>query len=636
MLSFWYWLMLTSSNYLKGLKLKLSNITTGMIYFLLFTTSLSVHSIEQQGNALSSAIWSSSTIQVCWENLNDSTVQERSWVETAATNEWESVSSVDFTGWNQCTQNSQGIRIGVGDVGPHTKGLGRNLNGIPNGMVLNFTYGNWSTSCQTRREFCSRTIAVHEFGHALGFAHEQNRDDTPDTCMVDPQGTDGDTMIGAWDLDSVMNYCNPQWSGNGRLSLTDVQMVQAFYNDYFSPNYINTSSSGDFITADKTKMDSGSIADINGDNLMDYVVVWSSGSKRQLATYLSNSSGQFDEYINTSSSGYFIADKFGRDTGTFTDVNGDGLTDYVVVWSSNGRRQLATYLAKSDGTFHEYINTGSLGHFIKDSNGIDTGSFADINGDGMSDYVVIWNSSGKRQLATYLANRNGTFNEYINSRSNGSFIKGGDGRDTGSFADVNGDGLVDYVVVWNSGGKRQLATYLANRDGTFSEYVNSSSHGLYIKDTKGIDTGKFADINGDGLSDYVVIWNSNGKRQLATYLANSNGTFKEYVNTSSIASYIKDSFNRDTGEFSDINNDGLQDYVVVRSQNGIRQIAVYLGQSDGLFLDYKNTPVTGYFIPNIFNKDSGYLADFNGDGKSDYLVPWNSSNKRRLAVYLSN
>ena len=36
-------------------------------------------------------------------------------------------------------------------------------------------------------------------------------------------------MIGAWDLYSVMNYCNPKWMGDGKLSPTDIAMAQKYY-----------------------------------------------------------------------------------------------------------------------------------------------------------------------------------------------------------------------------------------------------------------------------------------------------------------------------------------------------------------------------------------------------------------------
>lgn len=36
-------------------------------------------------------------------------------------------------------------------------------------------------------------------------------------------------MVGGWDIDSVMNYCNPDWNGDGSLSNGDIAGVQQFY-----------------------------------------------------------------------------------------------------------------------------------------------------------------------------------------------------------------------------------------------------------------------------------------------------------------------------------------------------------------------------------------------------------------------
>lgn len=183
-----------------------------------------------RGYALSTTIWDSNDISVCWEDFDASTPNERSWVRNAVADTWEKYSNVRFKGWNQCDNDSNGIRIVVMDIGAATMGLGKLLNGRKNGIILNFTYNNWNSgACQILREWCSKVIAIHEFGHALGFAHEQNRNDTPDTCTKHPQGTKGDITIGAWDLYSVMNYCNPNYNGDGKLSATDIAMVQQFY-----------------------------------------------------------------------------------------------------------------------------------------------------------------------------------------------------------------------------------------------------------------------------------------------------------------------------------------------------------------------------------------------------------------------
>ena len=192
--------------------------------------------IKEYAYILADAIWRGSTnIYVCWENRDVRFAREMLLVQSAVADTWQKESRLEFTGWQQCAPKNAGIRILIddscADCGPHTKGLGRKLNGVRNGMVLNFTFENWSPSCRSMRDSCIVAIAVHEFGHAIGFSHEQNRPDTPGECQKRQAYGDipGDILLTPYDPHSVMNYCNPEWNNNGRLSTLDIAAVQELY-----------------------------------------------------------------------------------------------------------------------------------------------------------------------------------------------------------------------------------------------------------------------------------------------------------------------------------------------------------------------------------------------------------------------
>ncbi len=176
--------------------------------------------VEEPALVRSSAIWTTRSISVCWESPLPSQAQRTA--VRAGARKWEAVTQVRFTGWAACASGARGIRVLVASLasGRSSSYVGRAIDGVRQGMKIHVR--------DTNRMAMS---ATHEFGHALGFLHEQSRDDTPQSCyerLGGPQ-TQAGVKIGAWDLRSVMNYCNPAWNGDGNLSTTDIAAAQRYY-----------------------------------------------------------------------------------------------------------------------------------------------------------------------------------------------------------------------------------------------------------------------------------------------------------------------------------------------------------------------------------------------------------------------
>jgi FG-GAP-like repeat/Astacin (Peptidase family M12A) len=450
---------------------------------------------------LSTAIWPTNNVSVCWETGGSAT--EKGWVQSAIAGTWQQSSAVTFTDWGPCTgwpSPSANIRIRISDEGPHTSGLGTQLNGATSGMTLNFTFANWGPTCQSMRESCIRNIAVHEFGHALGFAHEQNRADTPNTCKPCAsnvecatgqvcqtghcaQGGNGNTQVGNWDQMSTMNYCNPQWNNAGGLSETDKFGLQNYYG---RPNYF---------------------VDVNADGKADAIVVNPNG----IFVKLSDNSNGFGPTQQWTSVG-FVGSR-----GTyFADVTGDGqadaiaVNDYGVTVRRSTGSSVSGFSANEDWTGGPYY--GEWGTF-----------FADVTGDGRADAIVV-NSTG---ITVRVSNG-------LSFGANETWLVGAIPSVLNIlFGKVSGnDSRADLVLVTES--RIQVRASSGTSFGAAADFTSGPYFGT---------RGTFlADVSGDGKDDAIVVNDSSITVRRSTGSAfSANETWSSFPYFGSHGTYFADS-----------------------------------------------------------------------------------------------
>jgi len=328
-----------------------------------------------------------------------------------------------------------------------------------------------------------------------------------------------------------------------------------------------------------------------------------------------------------------------------SDVNGDGLADLVTLqnldathgtgWVFPGgwdRVFRAPGVSSFAGTMDpaEYDN---VGHHVID--------VADVNGDGLSDLVTLTSAN---VACTYLGRTNGNFpgpcvESFRDVRTGlGTMVPeilpgSPGGHEPIGVADVTGDGRADLVTF--AGPSGVVVTYPGTASGSFG--VGAQSFGGTMDSARLDGVGHYfvdvADVTGDGRADLVTQYTGLGGG-IAVYPGQSSGVFLDARFTPGIVTAMNSGTGDEPIGVADVTGDGLADYVGFDTAS--RNVYVHPGQSSGV-LAAGIPSFAGTMVSRLFGGGNGHeiaaLIDVNGDRKADLVTAFVNAGAGSGAVY---
>lgn len=324
-------------------------------------------------------------------------------------------------------------------------------------------------------------------------------------------------------------------------------------------------------------------------------------------------------YTNRARFGLSSTSEVRDDIPLLADFNGDGLDDIAVKginlvsglieWHvgftvDDGGGQVTLYTWDADETARDSANFGEIGRDIAVIGNLDSG-------DDRDDIVLYrfnpgeasWFGSRTRKSPQYMHNATDTYQMALTPMTSFDPMMG----------DVNGDGIDDIVVVMPNGASTEKSRWMAynstvNADGvgSFGDTV-SSSIGAYVLASAILDTF-LGDVNGDGAEDAIIV-RSDNYNWLAAHSVPGSGLDDTVKNLG-----VQFGLTGDVPLVGDFNGDGFVDISVWRPSTG----GIFVARSDASGIKSSDQPPSGSW--GGAGWEYQFVGDFNGDGRDDLIL----------------